>query len=63
MSEKIYVYVVTNPENGWDCVRGVYSSKELALKSLLPEDASEEDIENFSEHDSNCVIHKITFDD
>lgn len=35
------VYVVTNPELGWDCVIGVYDAKYVTLLSLqeeFPED-------------------------
>lgn len=32
------VYVVTNPENGWDCVQGVYATYELAEEACKPED-------------------------
>lgn len=27
--ERTYVYVVTNPEDGWDCVCGVYTSEDI----------------------------------
>lgn len=32
------VFVVTNPEAGWDCVRGVYSSKRQALEDKLDDE-------------------------
>ena len=32
------VYVVTNPERGWDCVVGVYTSEEVARKEYPNED-------------------------
>lgn len=32
------VYVVTNPENGWDCVLGVFSSIESLRQYLAPEE-------------------------
>ena len=49
------VYVVTNPELGWDCVMGVYESREDAEKRCadyenIPYDKWEED-------ESSCVIH------
>ena len=28
MKEKQYIYVVTNPELGWDCVVGVFSASD-----------------------------------
>ena len=33
------VYVVTNPELGWDCVVGVYTSEEVARKEYPDEDS------------------------
>jgi hypothetical protein len=36
-----YVYVVTNPELGWDCVVGVYDCDAITLSKLqrcFPED-------------------------
>ena len=34
MENKEYVYVVTNPENGWDCVIGVFKEIESIYKYL-----------------------------
>jgi len=38
------VYVITNPENGWDCVCGVYSTLEKVIEFL-----NEQEIEYFDE--------------
>jgi len=38
-----YVYVVTDVEMGWDCVRGVFSSIESLREYLTPEDDYLED--------------------
>lgn len=32
------IFVLTNPELGWDCVVGVYYSKEAALKDFCDGD-------------------------
>lgn len=43
------IFVVTNPESGWDCVRGVYEaeSEEQLKKWLLKDDGYEEEPENW----------------
>jgi hypothetical protein len=49
--EKI-VYVVTNCESGWDCVEGVYTTREKAvafIKDRYPNDEIE---------DTMLVIHE-----
>lgn len=34
------IFVVTNPEDGWDCVRGVYKAEsEEALRKYLNEES------------------------
>ena len=55
-----YVYVVTNVEDGWDCVRGVYTTEELAKDYLRQCGVSEEEIEN---DESTYIIHKETLND
>jgi len=63
------VYVVTNPESGWDCVRGVYKTKRDAMLSKLDnyihennvdvDSLSDEDIKKLwnKECEDNYVIH------
>lgn len=47
------IYVVTNPENGWDCVIDVFkASSEEKVKECLLEDYSLDFIEN------TLVIHE-----
>ena len=41
------VYVITNPENGWDCVCGVYSTPEKVIEFL-----NGQDLEYFDEDSS-----------
>ena len=36
--ERTHVYVITNPEEGWDCVCGVYMSDDI-----IPEEYRNED--------------------
>jgi len=36
------IYVVTDAEAGWDCVRGVFTTKELAYKYILDDEFSDE---------------------
>lgn len=66
------VYVVTNPEDGWDCVRGVFSSEEklaeyFTEKELTDDDGdikdftgmSAMDIDEFlSDNDYNFITHE-----
>lgn len=48
------VFVVTNVESGWDCVRGVYyADSEEALAKLL---ADEEDL-SVEEWEETNIIH------
>lgn len=32
MAKEIKVYVVTDPQEGWDCVRGVYTNLKAAVE-------------------------------
>lgn len=41
------IYVVTNTENGWDCVVGVYDSEDLAEQACMP---YPEDVKYFKEN-------------
>lgn len=52
-----YVYVITNPELGWDCVMGVYqaSSEEAVKKRFFKELGYDEIPEDW---DNTYVIHK-----
>ena len=45
------VYVVTNPEHGWDCVTGVYlaNSEEEVNAYLLKEEGYDEEPENWED--------------
>jgi len=52
-----YVCVVTNPELGWDCVVGVFSTKQKAIEYL--KDVMELDEKEDLERD--FVFHKIRF--
>jgi hypothetical protein len=55
------IYVVTNPERGWDCVCGVYSAesedkvyKYFASEHYGKDDITDEDIERIK---STYVVH------
>lgn len=48
------VYVVTNPEDGWDCVRGVFSSVEKLAKYFTERKIS------FKNENSDWVIKDFT---
>lgn len=52
------IFVVTNPESGWDCVRGVYEadSKEDVEEAILNEEGLEEKPEYWE--DTHC-IHQV----
>ena len=56
------VYVITNTELGWDCVKGVYKTKNSALDSLRDEIENSENMsykELESEIDDTCnIIHQ-----
>lgn len=61
MSE--YVYVVTHLELGWDCVCGVYTSYEGALRYVFPnpehEEMSAEELEDlYNDDNRSCIIHQ-----
>jgi hypothetical protein len=53
------VYVVTNPELGWDCVCGVFESREddVEFCSII----ESEFIDDWKEEDSAYVIHDQRF--
>lgn len=46
------VYVITNTEAGWDCVRGVYSTWRLAVKRILGDDYNE----NLSDKELESIL-------
>lgn len=52
------VYVVTNVEAGWDCVRGVYSTYESLLEYFLEIYEDDEDDE-----DSDGITENTTLDE
>lgn len=55
------IFVVTDPEMGWDCVHGVYEAKseEDVKKHLMKEQGYTE--ENLPGHwDDNNIIHETT---
>lgn len=64
------VYVVTNPEDGWDCVRGVFTTKRLAWISKLDRFVDEEELNTktdaelqklWNEHcEDHYIIHPQT---
>lgn len=59
------VYVITNPEDGWDCVRGVYKSfggvKEFFEELFSYKDGDESRIKNISNMDElSEYIHENT---
>lgn len=41
------IYVVTNTENGWDCVIGVFDNADLAKEACRPHPS---DVDYFKEH-------------
>ena len=48
-----YIYVVTNPEDGWDCVRKVFKApSEEEVKEYLLKEYTEDFIEN------HLIIHE-----
>lgn len=49
MNDK-YVYVVTNPELGWDCVVAVYDANEVQVGELEAE---------YHEDDGYVIHHKL----
>ena len=56
------VFVITNPELGWDCVCGVFSTREKAL-DYLEEIGIDDDLEDgmsFEEfiEKNNFIIHE-----
>lgn len=53
------LFVVTNPEAGWDCVSGVYEeeSQEILKKFLLQREGYSEEPENWEY--THC-IHEVT---
>ena len=53
------VYVVTNPELGWDCVMGVYEVREDAEKRCAEYDGVPYD--KWDEGESMLVIHDERF--
>lgn len=59
------VWVVTKPEDGWDCVRGVYTTKEGAYKRILDDkydpNLSEGELNNLID-ESGYVIHDERLD-
>ena len=56
-SNYMNIYVVTNPENGWDCVVGVYEaeSEEAVKKYLLWELGYDEEPEDWEDR---RIIHR-----
>ena len=65
--EEQYVWVVTNPEDGWDCVMGVYECEELAIRAVMTkysnreitdEDVEEFDLNEYSEVFSHRKLNK-----
>jgi len=60
------VYVVTNPENGWDCVCGVFGSA-IALKEFFAEriesmyELSEEELELMSLDNLEEIIQNFSY--
>ncbi len=62
------IYVVTDAEAGWDCVRGVFTTKELAYKSILRDEfndkLSEKELDDLVESVKYgiYIIHEIYLD-
>jgi hypothetical protein len=52
------IYVTTNPENGWDCVNGVYKSesKEIVLQHIADERGLS--LKELEEND-DIIIHQV----
>ena len=58
-------YVVTNPEDGWDCVSGVYlasSEEEVAITYAkeMGEDITADEADEYME-ERNLIIHQTSF--
>ena len=60
MANKIKVFVVTDTEGGWNCVRGVFPTAKAALESR--EITYQEGKDEFHDYDDNSpyVIHEET---
>jgi hypothetical protein len=60
------VYVVTDVESGWDCVRGVYKTRRDALESIVYDDLdtskmSDKELINLIEDKHRTkIIHETT---
>ena len=52
------VYIVTNPELGWDCVCGVFETKKEAIECCAKYDGVK--VDDWKEDNSMCVIHSET---
>ncbi len=59
------VYVVTNPELGWDCVCGVFTTEKKALLSILEYRNEEEEEGNEKDYSkmSTEKLRKLTKDE
>lgn len=53
------VFVITNPQHGWDCVCGVFSTREKAFEYLkeISSDLKGGRIEEWAE-ENNYIIHE-----
>ena len=58
------VFVVTDVENGWDCVCGVYSTKAKAIKEgvFYGETPTKEEKAAFNRGESTRIIHEEYLD-
>ena len=55
------IFVVTNPQDGWDCVRGVYeASSEEVLKQYLAQECGQEEWTDDMSEESIITSCKIT---
>lgn len=52
----MYIYIITNPSDGWDNVCGVYLNESDAIKCAAENEGIPE--EDYDEEDSKYIIHR-----
>ena len=57
------VYVVTNPELGWDCVCGVYKSLDSVKRFFIPEEDMEEHIDSSGDLKESSAFFSMSSED
>lgn len=55
------IYIITDTEAGWDCVRGVYNTKQAAIKMCA--EMEEVNPDEWDEGESRYIIHEKRLQD